>query len=72
MKVDKVIEIENKAVQFTGELSQEEADIVIGLGLNHLVRMGALGPFAALIEQIKEDGDGFADTFEVEGNESIN
>jgi hypothetical protein len=69
MKVDKVIEIENKAVQFTGELSQEEADIVIGLGLNHLVRMGAMGPFAELIEQLKEM---VPDTFEVDGNESIN
>lgn len=44
MKVSKTIETREGSVTFDGELSQEEADMVIGLGLNYLMKQGAI-PF---------------------------
>ena len=44
MKVNKVIQTPDGPVTFSGELSGEEADLIIGLGLNYLMKQGAL-PF---------------------------
>ena len=42
MKIDKVIELENGTVQFTGELSAEELAVVLEAGLAILLRMGVI------------------------------
>jgi len=57
MKISKVLQInEDKAVQFTGELSQEETDLVVEIGLNYLIRAGAFKEITeALAKANKED-----------------
>lgn len=47
MKVYKTIQTPEGPVTFNGELSEEEADMVIGLGLNYLMKQGAL-PFTVI------------------------
>ena len=44
MKVDKSLEGPNGTVTFQGELSSEEVDVILGVGLNFLMQQGAL-PF---------------------------
>ena len=44
MKVSKTIQTDEGSVFFDGELSEEEADMVLGIGLNYLMKNGAL-PF---------------------------
>lgn len=44
MLVNKSFTTKDGVVKFDGELSQEEADFVIGLGLNQLLMQGAI-PF---------------------------
>ncbi|MCR4308348.1 MAG: hypothetical protein NUV80_07405 [Candidatus Berkelbacteria bacterium] len=44
MKISKTIQTPEGPVTFDGELSGDEADMVIGLGLNYLLQQGAL-PF---------------------------
>lgn len=42
MKIEKVVMLdETKGVSFKGELSQEETDLVVEIGLNYLIRAGA-------------------------------
>lgn len=57
MKVNKVLQInDGQAVQFTGELSQEETDLVVEIGLNYLIRAGAFKEITeALTKANKED-----------------
>ena len=47
MKVSKTFETKEGQVTFDGELSAEEADIVVGIGLNYLMEKGAL-PFKVI------------------------
>lgn len=54
MKINKTIELENGAVQFTGELSSEELSLVIEAGLAILLRMGVIGSIA---QAATEDDD---------------
>lgn len=54
MKINKTIELENGAVQFTGELSSEELSLVIEAGLAILLRMGVIGSVA---QATAEDND---------------
>lgn len=42
MKINKTIQHESGTLHFEGELTPEEADLVIECGLNFLVREGAL------------------------------
>ena len=42
MKINKTLQHENGTLHFEGELTAEEADLVIECGLNYLVREGAL------------------------------
>jgi hypothetical protein len=42
MYVKKIIQTEEGAIKFEGELTQEEADLVVECGLNWLLREGAL------------------------------
>lgn len=44
MKISKLIETADGAVRFEGDLSADELEVVIGCGLNYLMRQGAL-PF---------------------------
>ena len=44
MKVSKTLELNGGTVQFDGELSEAEVDMIIGIGLNYLLQRGAL-PF---------------------------
>lgn len=44
MLVSKTIETPEGTVKFEGELSKEETDMVVGVGLNYLLQMGYL-PF---------------------------
>lgn len=46
MEVRKVIKTNTGNVLFEGELNQEEADFVLGIGLNVLLEQGAI-PFTA-------------------------
>ena len=54
MKVDKSLEGPNGTVTFQGELSSEEVDVILGVGLNFLMQQGAL-PFKVLkdLDRIK-------------------
>lgn len=47
MKVNKTIETEEGGVKFEGELTPEELDVIIGVGLNYLFKQGAI-PFKVL------------------------
>ena len=47
MKVDKSLEGPNGTVTFQGELSSEEVDVILGVGLNFLMQQGAI-PFKVL------------------------
>lgn len=42
MKVSKTIEGPDGFVTFTGELTSEELDLIISVGLNYLLQQGAL------------------------------
>lgn len=55
MKIDKVIELEDKSVRFEGELSPEETQLVVELGLNFLVRSGAFNVMGASASVINKD-----------------
>ena len=54
MKVDKSLEGPNGTVTFQGELSPEEVDVILGVGLNFLMQQGAI-PFKVLkdLDKIK-------------------
>lgn len=54
MKIDKVIELENGTVQFTGKLSAEELAVVLEAGLAILLRIGVIGSVA---QAAAEDND---------------
>lgn len=51
MKISRVINTPNGAVQFEGELSEKETDLVVELGLNYLIRAGA---FPAVTQALAE------------------
>lgn len=51
MLIKKSIELENGNVEFSGELSQEELDLVLTLGLNHLLKQGAI-PFSSKYKNV--------------------
>lgn len=56
MKISKVIQIdETQAVQFNGELSQEESNLVVEIGLNYLIRAGAFKEITEALQQANKD-----------------
>ena len=56
MKVSSVVQLPEGLVKFEGELEGKEAELVIELGLNYLIRAGAFPAItAALQEAIKEE-----------------
>lgn len=50
MKVNKAIETDDGTVLFQGELGPEELDLILSIGLNHLLRQGAI-PFQVTPEE---------------------
>lgn len=56
MEVNKTFETPQGTVKFHGELSQDEADYVIKVGLNYLLQNGAL-PFKVVDNQDTDDVD---------------
>jgi hypothetical protein len=55
MKVNRVIQLDNGAVQFNGELSEKETDLVIELGLNYLIRAGAFPAVTAALQGAQKE-----------------
>lgn len=51
MKVNKTLVLPEGAVRFEGELSEPEADMVVEIGLNYLIRAGA---FPAVTQALEE------------------
>ena len=56
MKVNTVVQTEQGIVKFQGELSKEEAELVVGIGLNYLLEAGAFPDISA---ELEGDGLGF-------------
>lgn len=58
MRVSKTIETPDGTIQFEGELSQEELDLILSVGINFLMEQGAI-PFKVMSEKKKADfGEG--------------
>lgn len=53
MQVKNLVKIKGGAVQFDGELSEEEHEFVVMVGLHHLMEQGAL-PFVYADEEGNE------------------
>jgi len=53
--IDKVIENDDGSVKFSGELSPEETQLVVEIGLNFLVRSGAFNKDAGKASVISRD-----------------
>jgi hypothetical protein len=49
LKVNKTLETPDGSVQFEGELSSEELEVIISVGLNFLLQQGAI-PFKVMKE----------------------
>jgi len=49
--INKTVELENGKVEFKGELSQEELDLVLTMGLNMLLSKGAI-PFTSKFSEV--------------------
>ena len=56
MKINKTLETELGKVEFKGELSAEELDYVLQIGLNTLLMMGALKTSTALSSEPPPEG----------------
>lgn len=67
MKISQVVRLPNANVKFEGELNAQEAEVVIGTGLECLIMAGA---FPDVSRQLMEEQEkvGLA----VEGNDTIN
>ena len=58
MKVNSVVELEDKSVKFEGELSPTEAALVVAFGLNTLVSVGLTSMIPSVgIEELDEDDE---------------
>lgn len=56
MKIEQAIRLPEGTVKFSGELSEKEANLVVELGLNYLIRAGAFPAVtAALAEAQKQE-----------------
>lgn len=60
MKVNSVVELEDKSVKFEGELSPTEAALVVAFGLNTLVSVGLTSMIPSVgIEELDDDEEDF-------------
>lgn len=55
MKINSVVELENAAIKFEGELSADEANLVIEIGLNYLIRQGAFPAITEALERAQKE-----------------
>lgn len=55
MKVNSVVQLPEGLVKFEGELEGKEAELVIELGLNYLIRAGAFPAITAALEAAQRD-----------------
>lgn len=55
MLIKNVIELEDKSIKFDGELSPEETQLVVELGLNFLVRSGAFNVLSSQAAVVNKD-----------------
>lgn len=56
MKIDKVVELPEGTIQFTGTLGEAETNLVVEIGLNYLIRAGAFPQVTeALAKAAKEE-----------------
>lgn len=74
MKIEQTVRLPEGIVKFSGELSQTEADLVVEIGLNYLIRAGA---FPAVTEALaaaqkeEEAAMGYSDPSSVEGPDTV-
>lgn len=64
MKIDQAIRLPEGIIKFSGELSNLEANLVVELGLNYLIRAGAFPAVTAALEAAQkqeEEDQGYAD-----------
>lgn len=55
MKVSQSVVLPEGVVQFEGELSQKEADLVVEIGLNYLIRAGAFPAVTAALQEAQKE-----------------
>ena len=67
MKISQVVRLPNASVKFEGELNAQEAEVVIGTGLECLIMSGA---FPDVSRQLMEEQE--KTQLAVEGNDTIN
>ena len=68
MRISQVVRLPNASVKFEGELNAQEAEVVIGTGLECLIMAGAFPDVSRQLAEAAPEGDGLA----VEGNDTIN
>jgi hypothetical protein len=57
MKVNSVVRLPEGIVKFNGELEDAEAQLVIELGLNYLIRAGAFPAITAALEAAQKEDE---------------
>lgn len=55
MQVSKVVMLPEGAVKFDGELSEQETDLVVEIGLNYLIRQGAFPAITAALAAAQKE-----------------
>jgi len=64
MKIESVVRLPEGAVKFSGELSEQETNLVVELGLNYLIRAGAFPAITMALQEAQKGEEaeiGYAD-----------
>ncbi len=70
MKISQTIRLPEGVVKFSGELEQAEADLVLEIGLNYLIRAGAFPAVTAALEAAQKEEEA-AMGYAVEGPDTV-
>ncbi len=70
MKIEQTVRLPEGIVQFKGELEQAEADLVLEIGLNYLIRAGAFPAVTAALEAAQKEEEA-AMGYAVEGPDTV-
>lgn len=70
MKVENTVRLPEGIVKFSGELSQTEADLVVEIGLNYLIRAGAFPAVTEALEAAQKEEEA-AMGYAVEGPDTV-
>ncbi len=70
MKVENTIRLPEGVVKFSGELEQAEADLVLEIGLNYLIRAGAFPAVTAALAAAQKEEEA-AMGYAVEGPDTV-